>query len=238
MERDPSPCASSQTGRFLLVSGSHPVCTGQGSFPVSCCQTFGSPRLAAAPACSLSSPRSRSAADSPQPAGCPRPVLSRCSPPPPLPLSRDTHTPASATGNDIRPREVSEALPADSRLQREAAAPPPGAQGAPTSQDAAILPRRMSHDPAAGGVSRGVACAAPRDTGVWREAGPGPRDNGAKMAAGGLSARCGAAAARAEGTRGQGGGGPGCRLRADPAPRDRRPRGAGGEGAQRGAGRF
>lgn len=65
----------------------------------------------------------------------------------------------------------------------------------------------------------------------WREPAPGSRDNGAKMAAGGLSARCGAGAAWAEGRRGQRGGGPGSRCGRTPL------RGTGGREGPAGRGR-
>lgn len=121
------PPVQARQSVFCPFRDPHPRCSGQGSFPLTCCQTCGSPRLA--PARSLSSPRPRSAVDSPHPAGCSRRALPRCSPPPPppppLPPSRDTHSPASATGDHIRPRELSKAVPGDCRFQR-GCGPAPG----------------------------------------------------------------------------------------------------------------
>lgn len=69
----------------------------------------------------------------------------------------------------------------------------------------------------------------------WREPAPGSRDNGAKMAAGGLSARCGAGAAWAEGTRGQRGEAP---ALAAGGPRSGGREGPAGKGRSAGPGGF
>lgn len=229
MERDPSPYGSSQ------FRDSHPVCSGQGSFPLTCRQTAGTlaslqplpaPSLPHAPA-ALWTPLNPWAARALSFHAARRrlPSTSAATPPTQPPLLGAT----SARG---RCRKRSRVIPGSSAKPRprpqEPNAHPP--HGTPPSCRASC---HMTH--LWGRVQRGVACGAPRDAGVVGEAGSGSRDNGAKMAAGGLSARCGAAAARAEGTRRQHGGGPGSRLRADPAPRDRGPGGAGGEGT-RGAG--
>lgn len=149
----------------------HPGCSGQGSFPLTCCQTSGSPRLAAAlPAPSLpQAPAALRAPLDPRAARALSFYAARrrlLSPSATTPTAQPSllGTP-SARG---RCRRRSRVIPGSSAKLR----PRPGDQRAPTSQDAAILPRRLSHDPAVRACPRGVVCAAPRDTGVVEGAGP------------------------------------------------------------------
>lgn len=115
------PAVQARPSLFCPCRDPHPGCSGQESSSLTRCQTFDSPRLAAVPACSLSSPRSRNAVDSPQPAGCPRPLLPSCSPPPLVPLSHDTPTQPPLLGTTTtrgRYRRRSRVIPGSSAKLR------------------------------------------------------------------------------------------------------------------------